>query len=267
VRPEYPNQVLVSYYQAGKICDYMAAQWGDAAILGMIHSYAARQTTAEAIQPNFHESAGSFDKNFATWLDSKTGNTVRHFDEWEKGMKAAHADLRDGKKDDALRKGLAIRNYYPDYVGAGSDYDLLSNVYLSSGRKAEAADELSRYRDLGGTDIAALKKLAQLEQESSKPKEAISTLEKLNFIYPEDEDVHRKLGDLLLKDGQTDPAIREFRAVLALKPADAAESHFDLARALNAAHQSTEAKDQVLTALEAAPDFKPAQQLLLQLSQ
>jgi cellulose synthase operon protein C len=266
VRPEYSNQVLVSYYQAGKICDYMAAQWGDAAILGMIYSYAAHQTTAEAIQANFHESAEAFDKNFATWLDSKTGNTVRHFDEWEKGMKAAHADLRDGKKDEALQKGLAIRNYYPDYVGAGSDYDLLSDVYLSSGRKAEAVDELSRYRDLGGTDIAALKKLAELEQESSKPKEAISTLEKLNFIYPEDEDVHRKLGELLLKEGQTDSAVSEFRAVLALKPADAAESHFDLARALNAAHQTSEAKDQVLTALEAAPDFKPAQQLLLQLS-
>jgi hypothetical protein len=60
--------------------------------------------------------------------------------------------------------------------------------------------------------------------------------------------------------------VREFSAVLALKPADTAESHYDLAKALQAAHRSTEAKDQVLLALEAAPDFKPAQQLLLQLS-
>jgi hypothetical protein len=40
-----------------------------------------------------------------------------------------------------------------------------------------------------------------------------------------------------------------------------------LAKAFHAAHRVQEAKDQVLLALEAAPDFKPAQQLLLQLSQ
>jgi hypothetical protein len=37
--------------------------------------------------------------------------------------------------------------------------------------------------------------------------------------------------------------------------------------ALRAAHRLNEAKDEVLLALEAAPGFKPAQQLLLQLSQ
>jgi cellulose synthase operon protein C len=40
-----------------------------------------------------------------------------------------------------------------------------------------------------------------------------------------------------------------------------------LAQALFAAHRTSEAKEHVLLALEAAPDFKPAQQLLLQLSQ
>jgi cellulose synthase operon protein C len=55
--------------------------------------------------------------------------------------------------------------------------------------------------------------------------------------------------------------------VLALKPGDTAESHFNLAKALQAAHQPGEAKDQVVQALEAAPGYKPAQQLLLQLSQ
>ena len=64
VRPEYPTQVLVSYYQAGQICDYIAQRWGDDALLGMVHSYAERRTTAEAIQDNLHESAAAFDKDF-----------------------------------------------------------------------------------------------------------------------------------------------------------------------------------------------------------
>ncbi len=39
--PEYPGQVLVSYWQAGTICDYIAERWGIVAILGMVHSFAA----------------------------------------------------------------------------------------------------------------------------------------------------------------------------------------------------------------------------------
>ena len=97
--------------------------------------------------------------------------------------------------------------------------------------------------------------------------QAIATLQKLDFIYPEDQDVHRDLGSLLLSAGDSDGAVREYRAEVALKPADVAESHFELAKALQAAHRTTEAKDEVLVALEAAPNFKPAQQLLLQLSQ
>src|SRR6185437_2822715 len=50
VRPQFPGQVLVSYYEAGKICDYIAQKWGDDTILGIIHSYAAGKTTAEVIE-------------------------------------------------------------------------------------------------------------------------------------------------------------------------------------------------------------------------
>ena len=40
IRPEYPNQVIVSYYQAGRICDYIKERWGADKLLDMVHSYA-----------------------------------------------------------------------------------------------------------------------------------------------------------------------------------------------------------------------------------
>jgi tetratricopeptide (TPR) repeat protein len=267
VRPQYPQQVIVSYFQAGQMCDYMAARWGDEAILGMIHSYAARKSTAEAIQENLHESPAALDKDFAMWLEKKTGNTVRHFDDWKQGMKAAHADLRNGKREEAIREGLAIRDYYPDYVGNESDYELIVEALIGKNDKAAAVEEMERYRDAGGTNVATLKQLARLEQEAGKRTQAEKTLTKLNYVYPEDEEIHRRLGGLLLDTGNAPGAVREYQAVLSLKPSDAAGSHYDLARALRAAHRLDEAKDQVLMALEAAPDFKPAQQLLLELSQ
>jgi cellulose synthase operon protein C len=249
------------------MCDYIAERWGNDSILVMIHSFAARKTTPEAIQDNLHETADAFDKDFLNWLDQKTGNTVRHFDNWKEGMRTAYADWKSGRRDDAVRQALAIRDYYPDYVGSGNDYELISDFYLSTGKKLEAIQQLERYRDLGGTNVQTLEKLAQLERQSGKAKQAETTLRKLNYVYPENEETHRTLGALLLGEGDVNGAIREDEAVLALQPSDPAQSHYELARALCAAHRMSEAKDQVLIALEAAPDFKPAQQLLLQLSQ
>lgn len=267
VRPQYASQVLVSYYQAGKICDFIAEKWGDEAILGMIHSYAARKTTAEAIQENMHESADAFDKDFSSWLDRKTGNTVRHFDEWKQGMKRAYADLQSGKKDDALREALAVRDQYPDYVGGGSAYELIASALEAKNDKAGMIDDLQRYRDAGGSDIDLLKKLAALENDAGSGKQAERTLAELNCIYPEDIEIHRLFGKVLLANGDTAGAIREAQAALALHPADTADYHYQLAMALKDAHRLSEAKDQVVLALEAAPDFKPAQHLLLELSQ
>ena len=113
----------------------------------------------------------------------------------------------------------------------------------------------------------SLKKLAEWEQQAGNAKQARTVLAKLNYIYPEDEETHRRLGSLLLDAGDAEGAVREGKALLALKPVDAAESHYELAKALKAARRLNEAKDQVVMALEAAPGYKPAQQLLLQLSQ
>jgi tetratricopeptide (TPR) repeat protein len=106
-----------------------------------------------------------------------------------------------------------------------------------------------------------------MQADAGHPDQAISTFGEINLIYPEDQETHQRLGALLLSASRPSEAIQEYRAVLALKPADVAACHLNLARALNAAHQTSEAKDQVLLALEAAPNYKPAQQLLLQLSQ
>ena len=60
-------------------------------------------------------------------------------------------------------------------------------------------------------------------------------------------------------------AIREYTAVLALHPLDKASAQFNLAHAYFAAGQKDKAEDHVLASLEAAPDYRPAQKLLLQL--
>ena len=60
--------------------------------------------------------------------------------------------------------------------------------------------------------------------------------------------------------------MREFGALVALHPIDVAGSHYNLAKAYKAQGLGDKAREEALTALEAAPDFRPAQKLLLELS-
>jgi tetratricopeptide (TPR) repeat protein len=96
--------------------------------------------------------------------------------------------------------------------------------------------------------------------------EAADALNRLNYIYPMDAAAHRSLGGLWLVQGNVKGAIREYQAVLARNPLDQAQAHFDLAKAYQADKQIEQAKEELLAALEAAPGFRPAQKLLLELS-
>jgi Flp pilus assembly protein TadD len=121
------------------------------------------------------------------------------------------------------------------------------------------------YEIMGGENPRTLKKLASLEEDLGDSRDAAATLDRLNFIYPEDEDLHRKLGTLWLAQGNAAGALREFNAVVAMKPLDMASAEFDVARAYYAAGDKAKAEESVLASLEAAPGFKPAQKLLLEI--
>ena len=84
-------------------------------------------------------------------------------------------------------------------------------------------------------------------------------------LDPFDADGHTGLGRLALKRGDADTAVREFRAALAVGPADRAAAHCDLGESYLSAGRTAEAKKHVLAALEIAPSFERAQDLLLKI--
>jgi len=266
VRPTYPTQVVVSYFQAGKICNFIAEKWGYSKLMAMVHSFGQVKTTPEAIRENLGMSPEEFDKQFLAWLDAQTKTTVDHIDEWRKGVKQIAEDVRAKKYDDVIREGKAIRDFYPDYVEAGSVYEFMADAYTEKGDKAGARAELEKYNSVGGRSPFLIKKLATLEEEAGDPKKAAAALDRLNYIYPEDEELHRRLGDLWLAQNNVPGAIREYKALIATKPVDAAGSHYQLAKAYKVANRLDEAREEVIAALEVAPGYKPAQKLLLELS-
>jgi tetratricopeptide (TPR) repeat protein len=266
VRPEYEAQVIVSYYQAGRICDYIQSRWGADKLLDMVHSFAKVETTADVIQQDLGLTPDEFDRQFLVWLDNDVGKTAANFDKWRAGLKELAALAKDHQNDGVIREGEEVRSLYPDYVYGANAYEFLAEAYLAKGNKQEATGVLTSYERRGGHNPATLKELASLEEETGNPKEAAATLDRINYIYPvNDEQLHRHLGDLWLAQNNYPSAIREYAAVLAMHPLDMASAQFNLAQAYFAAGQADKAEENVLQALETAPDYRPAQRLLLQL--
>ncbi|MDP9040209.1 MAG: tetratricopeptide repeat protein [Acidobacteriota bacterium] len=263
--PEYPEQVLVSYWQAGTICDFVQQQWGADALLGMVHAFAQRKTTAEAIADSLHLSPGEFDARYKAWVERRAGATAAGFDTWRTQLKALAAMAAKGQNEAVMAAAPALITLYPEYIGDANAYELLASAQLAKGNKQAAVRTLSAYVTEGGQSPEALKRLSGLQSELGDTKAAAATLDRLNFVYPEDEALHRQLGGLWLAQGNAAGAVREYRAVLALKPLDRAAAQYDLARAYMAAGDRASAEESVLASLEAAPGFRQAQALLLEL--
>ena len=266
VHPKTEVQVIVSYFQAGRICDYINDKFGWNTLLAMIYDFGQGDETSAVIRKELKMEPAEFDKQFIASVEASTKSMVDGFDQWQKGVKQVAESA--GKKDwDAvIKEGTAIRDLYPDYVEAASVYEFLAQAYTAKGNQAAAMDELERYVHKGGRNPESIKQLAAALAVGGRKKEAAEVLDRLNLIYPEDADLHQRLGALWLDEGNAAGAVREFRAVVARGPLDPAQAHYDLARAYRLNHQPDEAKDELLASLEAAPGFRPAQKLLLELS-
>ncbi len=81
VRPEYPSQVIVSYYQAGRICDYIQERWGADKLLDMVHSFAQADNTPEVIQEDLGMTPGRIRQSSSMeWLYKDVGQIAANFD-------------------------------------------------------------------------------------------------------------------------------------------------------------------------------------------
>lgn len=265
VRPEYGAQVIVSYYQAGRICDYIQSRWGNQKLLDIVHSFAHPTTTADVIQQNLGMTAAEFDKEFQAWLYQGLGPVPQNFDKWHQALKQLASDAEAHNYDAVLKEGPAVVQLYPQYIYDANAYEFIAEADVAKGNKSAAATELTDYEHRGGRDPDTLKELATLEQSLDEPQQAAATLDRINWIYPLDAEVHRQLGALWLAQHNYPGAVREFNAVVDLHPLDKASAEYDLAEAYFDSGQRDKAENCVLASLEAAPDYQPAQKLLLQL--
>ena len=266
VRPTYNGQVQVSYMQAGLVCDFIASRWGHEALVVMLKAFAAGANTPGALRAALGEDHETFDAAFTEHLQNRWGALLDTLDEYSTASRQLERALQfdDWISAEALARDLIRR--YPERVGQGNAYEVLATALAEQGHDDEAVDILLEWQQRGGHNPDTLYQLIVDLRARERQDEAVQVMEALNWVMPYGTDVHQWLGEHYLAGGDSERALREFNALLGMQVDDMASAHLGKARANLLLEDETEARRQVLFALENAPFFRPAQQLLLSLS-
>ena len=265
VRPKYPGQIIVSYFQAGLTCRMIAEQWEFEKLVDLLYGYAQGRSTADNIQEVLGITSEEFDERFQTFVTDELGERVRALPEWRKTMKTAIEASNKKEWDAAIEAAAKGRDLFPEFVAKGTPYLVLGRAYDETGERGKAIEALLQYQKRGGKSPRSIKKLAGWLDEAGRRPEAIEALEGLLYIGPGDDELHTRLGGWLLEENRNAEALREFKTHLAMKPLDIAGAHFNVARAYHNMKALAETQEHVLLALEAAPNYRPAQKLLLEI--
>ncbi len=265
IRPQYPNQVQVSYAQAGLVCLFIEQRWGFEQLPALVRQFERETTTREAIENTLKVPAATFDREFQAFLQQRYAGVLTRFDEWRRLSQAADKAIEAEQWEAAIAPARTAIEIYPEDLSDDSPYLLLARALEKTGRRDQAIDALLTYRRLGGWQPAALRELAQWLEQAGRSGEASDVLAAVNYADPLDAAQHRQLGEQLLTAGRPEESLREFQVLLALDSHDPAMAHFGMARALRAQGDAVASRRHLLEALETAPHYKPAQSLLLQM--
>ncbi|PZN32132.1 MAG: hypothetical protein DIU71_08265 [Proteobacteria bacterium] len=265
IRPTYPNQVQVSYLQAGLICLFIDERWGFERLVTLLRRFTRDTTTAEAIEAVFRMEPEEFDEAFVEYVRQRYAPILDDMAGWQRDHQAARQAIAAQRWTDAIEPARRAAERYPEHSGPASPHILLARALDKTGRRAEAIESLRRYRRNGGWQPEALRELAAWLDEAGETAEATEILLSLNYLDPLNAAHHAALGDRLLAAGRAEEALREFQVLLALGPRDEAPARFGMARALRATGDATASRRYLLDALAIAPHYRPAQDLLLQM--
>ena len=283
-----PETIALAYYQASLLVDHIVSTHGEAALRTLLRAYGSGvdgdAAITKALGVSIEQLQGSFDKfvepRFAKLraalrpgLTAAARETVKEIDGLReaaiKSPDSYDAQLALGRalaaaKDPAafapLERASAL---VPMATGDDSPHALMARLAEDLGDTSRAIRE---YRALLEHDHAAVepaRRLAAIVAKVGDDDAAALAHQRIVAIDPFDAEGHTGLGRLALKNKDVATAMREFKAALALGPADRAAAHCDLGETYLLAGMAVDAKTEALAALEIAPSFERAQELLL----
>src|SRR6266481_10440 len=129
----------------------------------------------------------------------------------------------------------------------------LTNIYMKSGRLSEAEPLLRRLATERADDAGIHLQLGRVLAAQSKKDDAITEIQTALKLAPADSEAQRELADLYTSAGKNDLAENTYRALVTTQPKDP-ELHRGLGQALLRQKKFAEAQQEFLTALRLKRD-------------
>lgn len=289
VRPRYPEQVIHSYYQASLVFEMIDEEHGFDAILAMLDGYRRGRTTSQLVREVLETTPDALDDRFDDWVNERfrarmavvapLGEAVgpglgveelrqmarRSPRSFQLHLALGRALHEEGRPDEAEAELRTALDLFPEYGGPDGPLRWLAEIHEERGETRQAAEAYHRLGRLSESAWQAHAAEARLRAELDEPEAEVEALEKAVEIVPLDIDLHERLADAYRAVGEAEEEVGERRAVLALDPADRAEALYRLAAAHHRAGDREAARSTVLRALEIAPSYDEALELLLEI--
>ena len=286
-----PDTIALAYYEASLLVGHIVETYGEAKLQALVTSYGEGLEGNDAIEKKIGVSVPELQASFDKALDARfgsmraalraipgaseapgraQGNDVTalralaqaHPGNYEAQLALGRALAAAGDRGgfEPLEKAAAL---VPGATGEDSPHAVMARLAEQLGDTSRAIAEYRALLAQDHTAVDAARRLAALAEKTSAQPILMQAYDRIVAIDPFDPAAHHGLGQLALKNNQPETAVREFKAALAIGPPDKASAHCDLAEAYLLANRPADAKAEALAALEIAPSFDRAQELLL----
>ena len=286
-RPASPQDVPIAYFEASQICEFIADKFGFDAILRMLAMYRDKAQTPDVLLQVLKLSESDFDREFAAYIQTKAkplndalkteANVAASMskddvlkllttqDSFALRLRAGDLLAADGDNDGAITQYRRAIELFPYFTGQGNAYDSLAKILERKGDTVGAGDVTDALLKVDENNVEAMKTLARLRLAQGDKTRGLEALRASFYVAPFDYNLHTRAGELSVETKDYAKALSEFQVALALEPPNVAEANFNVASAYFALGRQPEAKKSVLRALEAAPRYEKAQELLLKI--
>lgn len=289
LKPKTAAHLGFAYYESSLVVEWLVERWGLEKMKRCLADLAAGKPINAALAANFAP-IEKLDAEFAVRAIAIAKNTGPKLD-WTAprpaqvasesaiakfvavnpnnfaALTAQAKQLIDEQKWEAAKAPLKkLIEFYPDSHEPNSAYAMLARVHRELAETDAEIAILHRLTDLAPDATDALSRLMQLAAARKEWPKVLDLAARYQAVDPLRPEPHRFEAEASEATGKKEPAIAAYRSLLQLAPADPAEIHFRLARLLHA-RRDGEAKRHVLMALEEAPRFQSALELLLEMNQ
>ena len=274
MRPRYPEETGFSYYHASLFCEWVEELRGAPALPALLTAYRDGADTPRAMQQVLGLRLAEVDAQFDSWMRRRFATELSSLGDADGRDSTGGAFVRtmrqalglmETRRDSARVLLDKARQLFPSYAGDDGPAWYLTRVALDVRDTTLALAMVEQVTGRDETAYAANKLEAELRERRGDLAGAMAALDRLLWIWPYTAGDHEALAVLAARAGDHARAIRERRAVIALRPPDLMEARLELARALAAGGDTAAARRELLSLLEEAPSYEGAQQLLLEL--